>query len=449
MARVLCVDFGSTTTKAVLVETDDGALIGTSSAPTTATTDVLDGYRRARKAVGRERIDDVLACSSAGGGLRLAVVGHQREVTAEAGRRVGLTSGARVVHLAAGPLDAAGMAALAGARPDLVLLTGGTDGGNADVVLHNARALAGGPDLPVVVAANKAAAQEISRELQGRRHTIVGNVVPRIGDLEPAAARAAIRQAFLSHVIADKGLSGQAAFRDMVRCATPDAVLAGVEALASVVGEVLAVDVGGATTDVYSVLLPSGEDAQLRRDVVGTAWAARTVEGDLGLRWNATAILAAADREGWQPDSRLQRHAERMESDPLRRPETAQEAADDRALAGLAALIAVRRHARPDRPLGQVRLIVGSGGVLRHGGPAAPAIPTAVGEDWAGGWRVPDRAAATVDRDYRLGAAGLVALTDAAAGARIVAPLAQADADRPRRHTGTGGDDNAREAQPW
>ena len=88
---------------------------------------------------------DVLACSSAGGGLRLAVVGYERAVTAEAGHRVGLSAGARVVHVAAGPMDDAAFAALLDARPDVVLLVGGTDGGNAEVLLHNAERPRGSP----------------------------------------------------------------------------------------------------------------------------------------------------------------------------------------------------------------------------------------------------------------------------------------------------------------
>ena len=85
------------------------------------------------------------------------------------------------------------------------------------------------------------------------------NVLPRIGVLDPTPARAAIREVFVRHVIGGKGLSKGPAFGRLVRAATPDAVLAGVELLAdgaddvAGVGDVVVVDVGGATTDVYSV----------------------------------------------------------------------------------------------------------------------------------------------------------------------------------------------------
>jgi Hydantoinase/oxoprolinase N-terminal region. len=95
---VLCVDFGSTFTKAVLLDPADGSLLAAASVPTTIDTDVLDGYRSICETIADEGFppaDEVLACSSAGGGLRLAVVGYERSVTAEAGYRVGLAPGRR------------------------------------------------------------------------------------------------------------------------------------------------------------------------------------------------------------------------------------------------------------------------------------------------------------------------------------------------------------------
>ena len=101
MTAVVCVDVGSTFTKAALVDVADGTLLGTASHPTTIGTDVMDGVDAVRAALGAGRDVETLACSSAGGGLRLAVVGYEQLVTSEAGHRVGLSAGARVV-LAAG-----------------------------------------------------------------------------------------------------------------------------------------------------------------------------------------------------------------------------------------------------------------------------------------------------------------------------------------------------------
>ncbi len=98
---VVCVDFGSTFTKAALVDLDEGRIVAAAEHPTTIGTDVLDGYDACLAALVAQdpRADDaeVLACSSAGGGLRIAVVGNEELVTAEAGRRVALSSGGKVV----------------------------------------------------------------------------------------------------------------------------------------------------------------------------------------------------------------------------------------------------------------------------------------------------------------------------------------------------------------
>ena len=430
---ILAVDFGSTFTKGALLA-DDGTVLATGSTPTTGTRgggDILDGYRTLRTEL---RVPDdarVRACSSAGGGLRLAVVGYERTVTAEAGHRVGLSAGAKVVHVAAGELTTADVAAVRAARPDLVLLVGGTDGGNRDVLLHNAARLAkgqiggrGAHAVPVVVAGNVEARDEAAAVLAttGRPTVLADNVLPQIGVIAPESARAAIREAFLRHVIGGKGLSSDPAFAAMVEAATPDAVLRGVEVLASVCGggDVLVVDVGGATTDVYSCLTPSGEDASLRKDVVAPLWHARTVEGDLGMRWNAEHVVEAAAAEHlldtvFEPAA-LTAYAARVHERPGSLPVDDVERRLDLELARLAALVAVRRHARPSqptespRPLADVTRLVGSGGVLRHADAGGrEQVLGAVLADHAGGWKVPRAARASVDTAYLLFAVGLLA----------------------------------------
>src|SRR5919112_4717538 len=135
---VFCVDFGSTFTKAALVDVESCALVATATHPTTLDSDVLDGWDAIRRELRHitEGVDvPALACSSAGGGLRIAVVGNEELVTAEAGRRVALSSGGRVVHVSGGGLTRDRVRALRAATPDVVLLVGGTDGGNAEVLL--------------------------------------------------------------------------------------------------------------------------------------------------------------------------------------------------------------------------------------------------------------------------------------------------------------------------
>ncbi len=427
--NILCVDVGSTFTKAALVDPGAGVLLGRAAVPTTVRTDVLDGVRAARAAIGEHGHplpdladpEHTLLCSSAGGGLRLSVVGYEPTVTAEAGHRVGLSAGAKVVHVTGGALRRVGVTALRASRPDVVLLVGGTDGGNADVLVHNARRLAAARlPAPVVVAGNRAARDEVVQVLADAGHPVVAadNVLPRIGEIAPGSARAAIREVFLRHVIGGKGLSRGPLFASLVRAATPDAVLAGVEALGRALGQdVMVVDVGGATTDVYSVLTPEGEDATLRKHVVATLWHARTVEGDLGMRWSAATVLEAARAEHLPgaDDPGLVRWVERVVAEPARVPLTSGEQRLDLDLARLACLLAVRRHGRPSapgeapRPLANIAHLIGSGGVLRHAPTgAAQQLLTDVLADHGGGWRPPDRARVAVDTAYLLCAVGLL-----------------------------------------
>jgi uncharacterized protein (TIGR01319 family) len=410
----VCADVGSTYTKVAVVDLDDGALVGAAAHPTTAATDVLHGLDAAVAAAtdGLPAAAHTYVCSSAGGGLRLAVVGYEALVTAQAGQRVGLSAGARVVHVAAGRLDAARLAALRGMRPGRVLRVGGSNGGDADVLTHNATRLARARwRVPVVLAGNADVREPLTALLAGRGVPVTGtaNVLPRIGVLDPRPARAAIREVFLRHVIGGKRLSRGTRFAGLVRAATPDAVLAGVEHLADHdPGDLLVVDVGGATTDVYSVLTPAEN-----RDVAGALWRARTVEGDLGMRWNAPGVVRAAVAERLPVPDGLVRAAADRAAAPGLLPVSDVDRAVDARIATLATTVALRRHARAaaaGRDLRDVRLVVGSGGVLRHAdADTAAAILGAALTDHAGGWALPRAPRVALDTDYVLAAGGLLA----------------------------------------
>jgi uncharacterized protein (TIGR01319 family) len=436
----VCVDFGSTFTKALLVDLGTGAVLASAEHRTTIDTDVLDGYDACLAELTavdpRAATAEVLACSSAGGGLRIAVVGNEELVTAEAGRRVALSSGGKVVTVRAvaqgHDLD------LAEAAPDVVLLTGGTDGGNHEPILRAARGLVdAGWRGPTVVAGNVEARAEVGAILAGVPHVLTDNVVPQIGVLAPAGARAATRELFLSHVIGGKHLSTRArqginTFTAMVCGATPDVVLTGVELLAAAAGEVVVVDVGGATTDVHSVVELDPEDAQLARDVVAPTPVTRTVEGDLGMRWSALSTVEEAGL------AQLTEAARRRRDDPGFLPTTAMELDEDEAIARAAVSLALRRHAgrskvvvspegrvveRSGVDLRAVDLVVGSGGVLRHGrdGVAERVLGPSIGSH--SDWQLPERAQVVVDTDYVLAAVGLLAAEHPDAAYRLVSGL--------------------------
>ena len=418
--RIACVDIGSTYTKAALVDVRTGALLDTAQAPTTLD-DVVTGVLQATAGFADV---PVTACSSAGGGLRLAVVGYEELISAEAGHRAALSAGARVVHVAAGRLDDDALAVLAEVAPDVVLLVGGTDGGEASVLRHNAAALAGADrSVPVVLAGNAAVRDEVAAVLRdgGLPVTPADNVLPDIGRLAPESARAAIRAVFLEHVIGGDRLSTDPRLRQWVTAVTPDAVLEGVTVLARETAGaeapgVVVLDVGGATTDVYCVPDPDAEQATLGREAVGVPARRRTVEGDLGVSWSVDALRAAAQAEGLPAPA----------DDPL-------------ALGEAAATVALRRHLRAEAAYGAggasaraAGLVVLSGGVFRHADPAAvDAVVSRLAEDAGGAGSVVSDTAVVVDRRYVLAAAGLLAEQHPVAAAGLVRGLLAAAVTSP------------------
>jgi uncharacterized protein (TIGR01319 family) len=450
MELVYCVDFGSTFTKAALVDVGEGRLLGQASHPTTIETDVLDGWDAIRSQLqplaGKGDVE-TLACSSAGGGLRIAVIGNEELVTAEAGRRVALSSGGRVVHVSSNNVR---LSAVRESRPDVLLLVGGTDGGNSEVLLHNAAALASARWRgPVVVAGNSDAVGRVAELLETTRvpFVLAENVLPEIGVLRPDGARAAIREMFLRHVIGGKHLSRRADFTSMVQGATPDIVLRAVELLSGGLGaehpgagDVVVVDVGGATTDVHSVVELDPETAELGREVVATVPVSRTVEGDLGMRWSAVPTVEAAVEAGIDVPEGLLAAAHARHDDPSLVPATRAETSDDVAIASAAVSLAVRRHAgrqqvvfspsgrlveRNGKDLREVDLLVGSGGVLRHASArdAMAVLAAGTGDHVEGGWLVPRAPRVVVDTDYVLAAAGLLASEHPLAAHYLLTPL--------------------------
>ena len=209
--------------------------------PTTIDTDVLDGWQACRAALVEAdpaaADAEVLACSSAGGGLRIAVVGNERLVTAEAGRRVALSSGGRVVHVRPGRSTPTRLAALARPGPTWCCWSAAPTAATARCCSPARRTLARGP----LVGPGRGRRQRrragrggrAARRSAGRRTSLADNVVPQIGVLRPESARARDpgdvpgprhrRQAPLAR---DRSSSA------MVRGATPDLVLTAVELLA-------------------------------------------------------------------------------------------------------------------------------------------------------------------------------------------------------------------------
>ena len=453
MGVVALADFGSTYTKVRLVDRGEGRLLARAEAPTSIGTDLMDGYGTALAVAqsslgGNVEIEEEVAASSAGGGLRVAAVGLIADLTAAAARQAALNAGARLAAVLAGTLEGEQLAQLRAARPEIVLFAGGTDGGQAELVLENARRLAaaevGGH---VVVACNSEVAGEVAGLLRatGAEATVAANVMPRLGQLEIESAREAILRAFLEHVIGGKGLSASPTFERMVKMPTPEAVLVATRLLSRGsgsepgVGDVMVVDVGGATTDVHSdrsveVATPGIEDPLLPAPPT-----LRTVEGDLGLRAGAPGVLGADGR--WireqldageksirQNVSYRSEHPEWLPEDPL--------GTDfDGTLAVSCATHAITRHCgtmllsrgeggpptlvRDGPDLREVKKVLGTGGVFAHRKDGEEILRRAL-ERRAPRSLSPRDPELRMDASYILAAAGLLASLDPEAAVRLL-----------------------------
>jgi uncharacterized protein (TIGR01319 family) len=444
--RALLIDFGSTWTKLRAIDMETGALLATAQGPSTVATDVNVGLEAALAALstplgGLPSFTCRLACSSAAGGLRMVTVGLVRELTAEAARQAALGAGAKLVGGFAYRLTTRDLTEIDALAPDILLLCGGTNGGNSEVILHNARALARSTvRCPVVVAGNRETTDEIVTLLSrdGRPAIGAANVLPALDTLDIEPARAAIRDVFMERIVTAKGIDRASAQIDRVLMPTPAAVLEAARLLADGVpgreglGPLVVVDPGGATTDVHSI--GSGESATpgVIRHGLPEPHAKRTVEGDLGMRHNAGAIVGAvglkaiAVEAGMTPDAASSVLA-RMEADVETLPENEEEHRLDDALVRAAVDIAVGRHAgtvetvytaqgpvqvQRGKDLSQVGWLIGTGGALVHSRARASVLRAGIADPRRPQQLRPRAPRLAIDADYLLFAAGLLAQVD-------------------------------------
>lgn len=301
MRPVLLIDFGSTFTKVTAVDLDEEVLLGHASAFTTVDHDIGDGLvlaiKQLEQKTGALSYEYRLACSSAAGGLRMMVSGLVPELTAEAGRLAALGAGAKITRIFTHRLGRRDLAFIEANPPDILLLTGGTDGGNRAVITDNASALARlSVRFPVIIAGNRDAADDCEDLLRDFEVTVCPNVMPRFNKLNVEPVQRAIRSLFLTHIIRARGMTKATSLLSGILMPTPSAVLSAVNLLATGtereagIGELFAVDVGGATTDVYSIAEGHPTDVSVVLKGLEEPYAKRTVEGDIGMRYSASGI---------------------------------------------------------------------------------------------------------------------------------------------------------------
>lgn len=373
-ANILVYDVGSTYTKAAAFSLKAGAFtfLGQGQSPTTLR-DVLEGVCKAEGAIRAQGIQfavDVKRYSScsAAGGLRMVALGYMPRVTAKAAKEVAMTAGARVMQVVSAeePLSYR-KEVLMEINPDILLLSGGTDGGDEDCAVENAEMICElHSKATVIVACNKYAQPRVAKlfEKHGVGYVRVPNIMPTIHELNIKPAREAIHEQFIKQITRAKGLREfTESLEDHTVVPTPGAVLLASELLAKGsydeegVGALILVDIGGATTDIHSAL-PELEKLSIeeRGLVINNEkqFSYRTVEGNLGLRVSATgipetvgpnAVLRAMDGDFDVTAEEVLAFARQLEESPEYVPQDERERAMERGFASCAVMTALRRHA--------------------------------------------------------------------------------------------------------
>lgn len=308
----LAIDFGSTYTKLTAIDLKKEEIISTSRAMTTVKDDVLIGFNEAFEILEedlKEKLKDdytivkKVACSSAAGGLKIVAIGLVPDLTAEAAKKAALSSGARVIKTFSFALTQENMKELASLNYDIILLTGGTNGGNREYILNNAQTLIEHKiSKPIVVAGNEEVADEIGKLFQKNdmEFYISENVMPVVNKINVAPVREVIRAVFMKNIVKAKGMENVQKLIGDIIMPTPTAVMRAAEIFSKNLSDseeennVVVIDIGGATTDVHSIGkgLPKNNTIQLKG--MEEPYSKRTVEGDLGMRYSSLALFEAA-----------------------------------------------------------------------------------------------------------------------------------------------------------
>ncbi len=322
---ILATDCGSTTTKAILIEKRDGEyrLIVRGEAPTTVeapfedvTMGVLNAVAEVEELSGRKLLgedgqilspsngktgtDVYISTSSAGGGLQMMVAGVVRSMTAESAERAALGAGAIVMDVIASNdkrLPHQQIERIRHLRPDMILLSGGIDGGTTTHVVELAELisaadpkprLGSGYKLPIIYAGNIKATDAVKETLENKVDLkTVDNIRPILERENLGPAREEIHNLFMEHVMAQApGYRKLMSWTDTPIMPTPGAVGLIIKTIADIENiEAVGVDIGGATTDVFSVFRPEGSEEGVFN---------RTVSANLGMSYSVSNVFAEA-----------------------------------------------------------------------------------------------------------------------------------------------------------
>ncbi|MEX1227419.1 MAG: glutamate mutase L [Marinobacter sp.] len=389
---ITSIDIGSTWTKGAAFRMSSCGtlhLLAQASRPTSVN-NLSDSFFEVYRTLEQSGASDQLFySSSAKGGLSVAALGIVPEVTSEMARIAAYSAGAKLSQVYSYRLTRDDIVALEDAPPDILLFAGGTDGGHTDCVLYNAAAIAASTlTCPIVYAGNRSIQYEVTDLLSGRDVTCVENLLPALERPNPEPARLAMREVFLASIVSGKGLDIIVEATGEEPTPTPYAIYEYSEHIrAHVPGweEFMLIDLGGATTDVYSCHQEQLVSGTVRRGLPEPL-VKRTVEGDLGMRVSAVTTAIAGDdliqgmllQTGYANEA-FRAHLDQVFKNPDTIPEDMAGRVFDDALAGTCVVNACSRHAgrihqvsktdglvnvQTGRDLSGIRRVIGSGGYL-------------------------------------------------------------------------------------
>ncbi|MDF2880884.1 MAG: mismatch repair protein MutL [Clostridiaceae bacterium] len=375
----LIAEIGSTTTLVTAFNiTDDISIIVQGKSCTTVSCgDVTVGLRNAISDIESQIGESItwrkmLASSSAAGGLKITVHGLMEEMTVKAAKEASLGAGGNIKMITAGKIRNADLRKIKEIKPNLIIIAGGTDYGERDTSLYNAEKINSAKlGVPVIYCGNIENQDEVKEIFTDSELYIVENVYPKIDELNVEPTRKAIQLAFEKNIIKAPGMNK---IKEMVNGAimpTPGAVMESAKLLYNILGDVLVIDVGGATTDVHSVT--DGSSRILDMLISPEPKAKRTVEGDLGVYVNSENII---DKLNSSELSGLTKDEIRENIKPI--PTESCEIKSSLILTKKAVDIAVNRHVGHikrlyggengfvayGKDLSQIKCIVGTGGAL-------------------------------------------------------------------------------------
>lgn len=439
---VLLADFGSTYTKLTLVDLKQEKILSSALAPTTIETDIMEGFKDAFKQlspfVELDALPHTLAASSAGGGLKIIASGLVPELTATAAKMTALNAGGKIIKVFSFELTDEDCIEIAEYSPDILLLTGGTDGGNKKMIMENVHKVASiQGEFTVVLACNRTVIQDAKKiiEASGKKVVVTENVMPKLEVLNINPARNIIRELFLEDIIKSKGLSTVESLIEGILMPTPSAVMSAVELLSKGyedelgLDNTLTIDVGGATTDVYSATEGLPSNAKIILKGFKEPYLKRTVEGDLGMRHNADHIVDEAGISEMAKLSKMNNEElasmlDQIKLNPSMVPTNQREELFDIALGKQAIKIAVERHAgrheilytiegativQVGKDLSDVNYIIGTGGPLVHSKDPKKLLQEAMYSALNPTSLRPKKPRFLLDHNYVLSAMGLLA----------------------------------------